>query len=227
MRSRIAGTMVLAGRAGLLAIFAALVWVSVADAKAVKCKKTFFPATGQTTSETAGDDGDIEAGATLNYTDNGDGTITDNNTRLMWEKKNSAGGGANSANLHDADNEYTWDATNTGFDSIWVWLGAVNSEGGTGFAGYSDWRIPNVKELFSIIDYGRSTPAADPAFGDALCCWPGFADAVLYWSSTTPFALLNAFPPVRETVQFNVGGVEGRQSIASHFVRAVRGGCLD
>jgi len=219
--------MLVTGGVALLLTAALLVWVSAADAKAVKCKKTFFPATGQTTSETAGDDGDIEAGATLSYTDNGDGTTTDNNTRLMWEKKNTKDGVADPANLHDADNEYTWDATNTGFDSIWVWLSAVNSEGGTGFAGYSDWRIPNVKELFSIIDYGRSAPAADPAFGADTCCWPGFAGAVLYWSSTTPFALLNAIPPVRETVQFNSGGVEGQQSIASHFVRAVRGGCLD
>lgn len=39
-----------------------------------------FPATGQTTQYTTGDDGNIQAGATLNYVDNGDGTITDRNT---------------------------------------------------------------------------------------------------------------------------------------------------
>ena len=38
-----------------------------------------------------GQDGDIQAGATLSYTDNGDGTITDNNTGLMWEKKSDDG----------------------------------------------------------------------------------------------------------------------------------------
>jgi hypothetical protein len=73
-----------------------------------------FPASGQTTAyqadkndDIAGavdvpDDGTVQAGATLSYTDNGDGTITDNNTGLMWEKKGDAGG------LHDKDNIYAW-----------------------------------------------------------------------------------------------------------------------
>jgi len=56
-----------------------------------------FPATGQTTywdsdgnviaCAGTGQDGDIQAGAALSYTDNGDRTITDNNTGLTWEKK--------------------------------------------------------------------------------------------------------------------------------------------
>src|ERR1700728_2079523 len=52
-----------------------------------------FPATGQTSSYVAGDDGDIRAGAPLSYRDNGDGTITDKNTHLIWEKKDQAEGG--------------------------------------------------------------------------------------------------------------------------------------
>ncbi len=72
-----------------------------------------FPATGQTTCYTSGgavtpcagtgQDGDVQAGATLSYTDNGDGTITDNNTGLMWEKKSDDG------SIHDKDTTYTWD----------------------------------------------------------------------------------------------------------------------
>src|SRR5579862_1133916 len=42
------------------------------------------------------------------FVDNGDGTITDTQTMLMWEKKLGAGSGADAANLHDADNSYTW-----------------------------------------------------------------------------------------------------------------------
>ena len=57
-----------------------------------------FPASGQTTAYGPGSDGDVQAGATLSYTDNGDGTMTDNNTGLMWEKKDDAGG------IHDMDN---------------------------------------------------------------------------------------------------------------------------
>ncbi|MGH8013763.1 MAG: hypothetical protein ACREQ4_14820, partial [Candidatus Binataceae bacterium] len=65
-----------------------------------------FPATGQTTSYVAGDDGAIRAGAPLRYRDNGDGTITDENTKLMWEKKDQASGG-----LHNWDNTYPWEGT--------------------------------------------------------------------------------------------------------------------
>ena len=51
-----------------------------------------FPATGQTRVHRPGDDGAIQAGATLSYTDTGNGTIFDNNTGLEWEKKSDDGG---------------------------------------------------------------------------------------------------------------------------------------
>ena len=66
------------------------------------CDSVAAPATGETTAFGAGSDGDVQAGADLSYTDNGDGTITDNNTGLMWEKKDDSGG------IHDMDNAYTW-----------------------------------------------------------------------------------------------------------------------
>ena len=60
-----------------------------------------FPATGLTTCSNStgqfiscagtGQDGEIQAGGTLSYTDNGNGTITDNNTKLVWEKKSADG----------------------------------------------------------------------------------------------------------------------------------------
>src|SRR5215510_10212908 len=51
-----------------------------AEVQACRAAAEKFPATGQTFSFHAGDDGAVQAGATLSYTDNGDGTITDNNT---------------------------------------------------------------------------------------------------------------------------------------------------
>ena len=72
-----------------------------------------FPATGQMTCwdrlgsvipcAGTGQDGDLRKGAPLSYTDNGDGTITDNNTGLMWEKLSHDG------SIHDVNNTDTWD----------------------------------------------------------------------------------------------------------------------
>ena len=123
-----------------------------------------FPATGQTTCWNSagavisctgtGQDGDIQAGATLNYTDNGDGTITDNNTKLVWEKKTSDG------STHDMDAVYTWD------NAFAVHVAGLNA---ASFAGHNDWRLPNVKELLSIIDYQNRSPAVASAFQNASC----------------------------------------------------------
>jgi hypothetical protein len=105
-----------------------------------------LPATGQTTCWDGngtvisclgtGQDGEIQAGAALAYIDNGDGTISDLNTRLMWEKLSSDG------SIHDSADTYTWDA------AFAVKVAALNS---TTFAGHADWRLPNIKELQSIV----------------------------------------------------------------------------
>src|SRR5262249_5481923 len=122
------------------------------------CTPHTFPATGQTTSYMAGDDGAIRAGAVLSYTDNGDGTITDNNTGLMWEKQSDDG------SIHDKDNVYTW------ADAFAVHIAGLNA--GAGFAGHTDWRLPNVKELQSIVNYQNVNPAVSAAFntGCAASC---------------------------------------------------------
>jgi hypothetical protein len=77
-----------------------------------------FPATGQTgcwdssgnpiSCTNTGQDGDIQAGATLSYTDNGNGTITDNNTGLVWEKLcDEDPPGTTCPVEHDVDTTYT------------------------------------------------------------------------------------------------------------------------
>lgn len=73
------------------------------------------------------------------FCDNGDGTITDNQTGLMWEKKDAAGG------IHDRNNLYTWSsgdfegapADGTAFTVFIAGLNAAN------FAGHADWRLPS------------------------------------------------------------------------------------
>ena len=207
-----------------------------------------FPATGQTTAYGTGSDGDVEAGNTLSYTDNGDGTITDNVTGLMWEKKDDSGG------IHDQDNLYTWcvdvspdnGACDNGTNSmdgtiVTTFLAALN--GGGGFAGYTDWRIPNYKELTSILDLETVGPAVDPAFHQSATC-TGCTDVTAaacscmqsnyYWSSTTYQGEMegaaSSAPPapgpnVAWSVEFNGGFVIAIfDKISVLYVRAVRGG---
>ncbi len=218
-----------------------------------------LPATGQTDSSTAGDDGGIRAGAALNYVDNGDGTISDVTTDLMWEKKVALDFTGDAANLHDADNCYPWTGTcavggatcsvdgdcgangpcnavdcqslpaATGM-TIFQWVAQVNR--GAGFAGYKDWRVPNVKELQSIVDYGEDDPAVDRAFNGTSCTTGGCADLrsaacscthlEIYWSSTTD----QSDPGVAWFVEFYTGGVinNGFKGTRYYYVRAVRGG---
>ncbi len=194
------------------------------------CQSQACPATGQVrcwdgfgaSIECAGTnhDGEIQAGAALSYVDNGDGTITDLNTGLMWEKKGDDGG------LHDNGNTYPWWSTNPSVDAIWDWLDDVNAEGGTGFAGYSDWRIPNVKELHSLIYYETINPSIDPVFDTGCvagctvttCSCTGASST---WSATSAAVFTN----LAITVTFSDGSVTNRRKrLFSLHVRAVRGG---
>ena len=195
------------------------------------CGSSTFPATGQITpatgtmthtGATVRDDGFVRAGGALSYQDNGDGTITDLNTGLMWEKKSLDGSD------HDATKTFVWSSPVT--DTVWDWIDAINTEvgNGIGFAGYNDWRLPNVKELQSIIDYGRFNPSVDPVFNNhvspgctVLTC-SATVPTGIYWTSTT-----GAENPLSAWVLlFFEGFVTGAVKSESHFVRAVRGGCV-
>lgn len=103
------------------------------------------PKTGQTSSWATGDDGDQQAGATWptpRFTDNRNGTVTDNLTGLIWLKNaNAFGGRAWATALTDCNTPNSGEAGLTD--------GSVEG----------NWRLPNRRELQSLIDYGRSYPA--------------------------------------------------------------------
>jgi len=102
------------------------------------------------------------------FTDNGDSTITDGATDLMWSQDDSGEG-------------LNWE------DAL-AWVEQKNAEA---YLGYSDWRLPNAKELQSIVDYTRSpdttgSAAIDPLFNATpITNEAGEADYPWYWSSTT------------------------------------------
>ncbi|MEP1487692.1 MAG: DUF1566 domain-containing protein [Algibacter sp.] len=122
-----------------------------------------------------------------NFTDNGDGTITDNATGLMWQQ---------------ADNGSTYD-----------WKNALDYAESLTLGGESDWRMPNAKELQSIVDYTRSpstssSPAIDPLFS----CTPiidtdgNSGQYGYYWTSS----LLQDGPnPYTDAVYFCFGKAQG------------------
>ncbi len=106
-----------------------------------------------------------------NFTDNGDGTISDLATGLMWMQ-------------YDTGNALDWEE-------------ALSTAEGFEFAGYSDWRLPDVKELQSIVDYSRAPGATNSAAIDPLfnCTQitneAGQKDYPYYWSSTTHANMMN------------------------------------
>ena len=81
-------------------------------------------------------------------TDNGNGTVTDSKTRLMW--KQCSEGLSGTGCVAGAAQTFTWQGA---LQQAQI----VNNSGG--FAGFTDWRLPNIKELSSIIENQCYAPA--------------------------------------------------------------------
>jgi|AntAceMinimDraft_8_1070364.scaffolds.fasta_scaffold01627_7 hypothetical protein len=156
-------------------------------------------ATGQTTSYRTGDDGDYEKGAAFSYQTsdpaaNGEIVVTDNVTGLIWTQ------------------DVNWETATD-------WYHAVDNCEALDFAGYTDWRLPNVTELQSILVrdatlYIGSKPLiSEPPFVNTL--------KRCYWSSTSYPAdsYNNAL-----YVHFECGYVGSTNKLINERVRAVRGG---
>jgi hypothetical protein len=94
-----------------------------------------------------------DTGASPQFVDNGDGTITDRHTCLVWEKKDNAGG------IHDLNNVYQWSSSGSAMDggAFTVFLAALN---GAAFAGHQDWRLPTAA--------GKTPPTGQPAEAESI-----------------------------------------------------------
>lgn len=102
------------------------------------------------------------------FADNGNKTISDKATGLMWTKEDSGKG-------------MNW-------KEALAWVQQKNKEK---YLGYSDWRLPNAKELQSIVDYTRSPDTTNsPAIDTKFTCTKiknegGKEDYPFFWTGTT------------------------------------------
>jgi len=134
--------------------------------------KVDLPRTGQTTSYATGDDGHIQAGGVWpdpRFVDNGDGTMTDNLTGLMWLKDGSCFGKKKWKDALSSIKDFNINPDNYNCDEY--------------VANYTDWHLPNINELQSLINYG------EPDISKWLIS-QGFTNMQgsyysYYWSSTT------------------------------------------
>jgi hypothetical protein len=154
--------------------------------------------TGQTTVYQAGDDGTYQKGIAFNYQTsdpaaNGEIVTTDKVTGLMWASDGN-GKGCSFGNYTD-------------------WEHAINWAEGLTFAGYSDWRLPNIRELHSLVNFGAWDPAINTTY------FPN-TRAAYYWSGST-----HADDTYRAwLVLFYYGYVVSHNKTTNDYVRAVRGG---
>jgi hypothetical protein len=114
------------------------------------------------TAPSPGQDGQLQNGIsnTDRFVDNTDGTVTDTATGLMWTQDTVDANGIDGVTTDDNIN----------------WCAALAACEDLDFAGHTDWRLPNIRELESIVDYGR-VPTIDPVFD--------LTGGPLYWSSTS------------------------------------------
>ncbi|MFZ1463615.1 MAG: DUF1566 domain-containing protein [Anaerolineae bacterium] len=164
------------------------------------------PKTGQITSFAAGDDGALQKGVAWpspRFTDHSNGTVTDNLTGLIWVKN---------ANCFSTQ---TWANALTAANTL-----ASGSCGLTDGSAAGAWRLPNVREMQSLVDYERFSPALPSGYPFSN------VQSNIYWTSTTN---IGVGPTFAWGVGLQVGFVYGIFAAAlpkteAYYVWPVRGG---
>jgi hypothetical protein len=143
----------------------------------------------------SGQDAELQVGLTLpgtRFASNTDQTVTDNLTGLIWNKNGNP------------------TAAYKNWQGALDYIKTLNS---SKYLGYSDWRLPNVNELKSLINNGPSDSAT----------WlngQGFTGVQSnYWSSTSARYSTGAW-----YVNINGGGIYGNSKTGNYYVWPVRGG---
>jgi len=133
-----------------------------------------FPADGNR------DDGDLIHGRLPEFSDTSvitpatqaENVVTDTNTGLMWLRNVGLLGATDSRGSRG----------NVRLDRALTWQEAIDAANDLRYAGYDDWRLPNLNELQTLVDFGRSAPALDTAaFPEPFDGLP----SPYFWSATT------------------------------------------
>jgi hypothetical protein len=132
-----------------------------------------------------------------NYTDNGNGTVTDNITGLVWQKCSM---GQNN------------DSICSGTATTATWVHAISYCEALSLGGHTDWRLPNVSALESLVDFSRFNPSINTSF------FPGTVGN-WYWSSSSYVGNTST----AWFVNFSNGYVDYNVKTNGVFVRCVRG----
>lgn len=172
------------------------------DPQTSPCEGAPVEKSGQTVAYEASDDGDLQRGVPWpipRFTDHGNGTVTDNLTGLMWTKN---------ANLY-SQRTFSYALSHC----------AACAQGG-----HTDWRLPQVKELQSLIHYGYGNPALPDTSGTGH--WTDgnpFTNVQTdwYWSSTH---YVDDTDQHAWRVNLYIGNVEADFMINNAYVWPVRGG---
>ena len=157
-------------------------------------------ATGQTVSYADSDDGALQMGViypSSRFTNNGDGTLTDNLTGLEWLKNANCFG------------TRTWTQALSDSNGL-----ASGSCGLTDGSVTGDWRLPNVNELASIIDFGQAPRTLPPGYSFTGVQWDP------YFTSSTVSVNTGAV----WVIQFTYGHTIAGSKTAAYYVWPVRGG---
>jgi hypothetical protein len=139
-----------------------------------------------------------ESTPTSAFTDNLNGTVTHNLTGLMWKQCAEGLSGASCA---------------TGSATTLTWANALAQARDSNFAGHTDWRLPNIKELESIVESCGYSPSINTTLFPAT-------PASDFWSGSSYVP----GPSGAWFVGFGNGGTNAGNKAVSPYVRLVRGG---